>query len=58
MSKNFKDDATALREQLVAWRRDFHAHPELGFQEHRSAAAIAAQLGSLDLQVQTGIGGT
>lgn len=43
---------------LVAWRRDLHAHPEMGFQEHRTAAFVAAQLASFGLEVHTGIGGT
>ncbi len=48
----------ALREQLVAWRRDFHMHPELGFEEHRSSGIIADQLRELGYQVQTGIATT
>jgi len=55
---NFKAEAESLREQLSAWRRDFHAHPELGFQEHRSAGIIADRLRELDYQVQTGIANT
>jgi len=55
---DFKAEAEALREQLVAWRRDFHTHPELGFQEHRSAELIAGQLRGLGYQVQTGVATT
>lgn len=47
-----------LVEPLVAFRRDIHAHPELGFQEHRTAARIAEALGELGLEVHAGIGGT
>ena len=54
----FKAEAEALREQLVAWRRDFHIHPELGFQEHRSARIIADRLRELGYQVQTGVATT
>ncbi len=43
---------------LVALRRDIHAHPELGYQEHRTAALIAAQLRAIGLEVHEGIGGT
>ena len=50
--------AAALRQQLVAWRRDFHMHPELGFQEHRSAGLIADQLRELGYRVQTGVATT
>ncbi|NPA26076.1 MAG: amidohydrolase [Chloroflexi bacterium] len=51
-------DAFALRPRLVAWRRDFHQHPELGFQEHRSARIIAQHLRALGYQVQTGVAET
>ncbi len=56
MSSDF--GAEALREQLVAWRRDFHMHPELGFEEHRSSGIIADCLRELGYQVQTGIAST
>ena len=48
----------ALRQQLIAWRRDFHVHPELGFEEHRSSGIIADELRALGYQVQTGIAHT
>lgn len=44
--------------ELVALRRDFHAHPELGFDEHRTARIVADRLRAAGLQVETGIGGT
>jgi amidohydrolase len=47
-----------LRQKLIAWRRDFHMHPELGFEEHRSSAIIADELKALGYQVQTGIAHT
>jgi len=37
------------REELIALRRDFHRHPELGFEEHRTAAVIEAYLKDLGL---------
>ncbi|WP_230769867.1 amidohydrolase [Sphingomonas sp. Leaf4] len=43
---------------LAALRRDLHAHPELGFAEHRTAGIIAAALRDAGLEVTTGIGGT
>jgi hippurate hydrolase len=43
---------------LIAFRRDLHTHPELGFEEHRTAAHIAEALRELGLEVHTGIGGT
>ncbi|WP_295217853.1 amidohydrolase [uncultured Brevundimonas sp.] len=44
--------------EVVAWRRDFHQHPELGFAEARSAGVIADHLRSLGLEVRTGVGKT
>ncbi|PTA66799.1 amidohydrolase [Deinococcus arcticus] len=39
-----QDRAAGLREQLVAWRRHLHMHPEVGFHEHETAAYIEAEL--------------
>lgn len=50
--------AHEIEEQLIAWRRDIHAHPELGFQETRTANRIAETLDALSYRVQTGIGRT
>lgn len=38
--------------------KDLHQHPELGFQEHRTAAIVADRLAALGFDVTTGIGGT
>jgi len=49
--------AKALDKQLSLWRRDIHAHPELGFQEQRTAALVASALGALGgIRVEAGIG--
>src|SRR5262249_53578905 len=45
-------------EHLVALRRDFHRHPELSFQEHRTAQIIAERLHTAGLEVRTNIAGT
>jgi len=45
-------------EQVVLDRRYLHAHPELGFQEHQTAAFVAGRLRDLGLEVQTGVAGT
>lgn len=50
--------AAELYPQLVTWRRDFHRHPELGFQEVRTAGIVADHLRGLGLEVSTGIGKT
>ena len=44
--------------RLVAWRRDLHANPELGFAETRTAALVAEHLRSLGMEVRTGVGRT
>ena len=51
-------EAAALAPQLVDWRRDFHRHPELGFQEVRTAGIVAEHLRNLGLEVSTGVGKT
>lgn len=48
----------AVNPQVVAWRRDLHAHPELGFSETRTAQVVADHLRSLGLEVRTGVGKT
>jgi len=50
--------ARAIEGQLVAWRRAIHMHPELGFQETRTAALVAEVLGPLGYRVRTGVGRT
>jgi len=58
VKKDFQVEIDALRGQLVAWRRDFHRHPEIGLQEHRSARLIADHLRELGYRVQTGVATT
>ncbi len=55
---DFKTEAEALRDELVARRRDFHRHPELGFEEVRTAGIVADELARLGMEVQTGVGRT
>ena len=50
--------AAAINDQVVEWRRDIHANPELGMQEFRTAGLVAEHLESLGIDVQTGVGGT
>jgi amidohydrolase len=49
------DRARALADDLVALRRDLHRHPELGFQERRTAEVGAARLEALGLDVRRGV---
>jgi amidohydrolase len=55
---SLQSEADALHDQLAAWRRDFHRHPELGFKEFRTSGIVAKHLASLGLEVQIGIGQT
>lgn len=47
-----------IRDDLTALYKDLHAHPELSFQEHRTAAEVARRLEALGLEVTTGVGRT
>jgi amidohydrolase len=58
MTAPFLADAESLRDELVAIRRDLHMHPELGFQEVRTARIVAEKLGALGYEVQSGVGKT
>lgn len=49
---------SVFHNELVAIRRDIHAHPELGFQESRTSALVARMLRALGYEVHTGIGRT
>ncbi len=55
---NFLPEAQALREELVSLRRDLHAHPELGFQERRTARLVAEHLRAAGLAVREGLADT
>jgi hippurate hydrolase len=45
-------------DELTEWRRDIHAHPELGFEEQRTSALVAERLRAFGCEVATGIGRT
>ncbi len=58
MTIDFKAAAHALQDEMVARRRDLHQHPEIAFEEVRTAGIVAEELNNLGLEVQTGIGKT
>lgn len=57
MTDTLTRDIDALTPDLVAWRRDFHRHPELAFEERRTSGVVRAFLESLGLEVRA-CGGT
>jgi len=52
------EDIAGFAPEIAAIRRDIHAHPELAYDESRTAALVARLLGDWGLEVATGIGGT
>ena len=53
---DFKPQINARQSEWIKRRRDLHQHPELGFEEVRTAGIVASELTRLGLEVQTGIG--
>ena len=51
-------EIVAVHEELTQWRRDIHAHPELAFDESRTADFVACQLESWGIEVTRGVGKT
>lgn len=52
------EKAKRIQGQLVEWRREFHRHPELGFQEHRTSRRVGEILEQLGYRVRSGVGRT
>ncbi|WKZ34468.1 MAG: M20 family metallopeptidase [Anaerolineales bacterium] len=50
--------AHAISEELIEWRRDFHMHPETGFDVHRTAGIVADELEKMGYRVRRGVGKT
>src|SRR5512142_823437 len=57
-SANWLDEIDKRKGGLIALRREFHRHPELGFHEQRSAELAAHRLRDAGLDVRVGIAGT
>ena len=49
---NIHPKIAAIEQQLITWRRHFHQHPELGFEEHETGRYIVEQLQSIDVEIQ------
>jgi amidohydrolase len=54
----FTKEIDQIVDQIITWRRDFHQHPELGFEEHRTAGIVAETLQAMGIETQTGVAGT
>lgn len=52
------ESIACMEDEMTGWRRDIHAHPELGFEENRTAAIVADKLRSFGMEVHVGIGKT
>jgi amidohydrolase len=52
------DEIRGFHDELTTWRRDFHAHPEIGFEEERTSASVAAKLAEFGCEVHRKVGKT
>ena len=52
------EQITARKDVHATWRREIHAHPELAYQEHRTADLVAAKLESFGIPIVRGLGKT
>ncbi|MDE2853223.1 MAG: M20 family metallopeptidase [Chloroflexota bacterium] len=50
--------ANALADQLVAWRREIHMQPELGFEEERTSRLVAESLREMGIEAEVGVAET
>jgi amidohydrolase len=55
---NLIESICGFHAEIQAIRRDLHAHPELRFEEHRTADLVAARLAGWGIEVHRGLGGT
>jgi len=56
--QNIRKQAKDMQEELVAIRRDIHAHPEQRFQEVRTAGVVSENLKKTGIEHRTGVGKT
>jgi amidohydrolase len=52
------DRIAAFHPEMTEWRRDFHMHPEIGFEEVRTSAIVAEKLQSWGIEIERGFGKT
>jgi amidohydrolase len=55
--RQWETELDEIFEEMVGWRRYLHQHPELSFQEERTAGFIAEHLKSWGIEIRTNVGG-
>jgi amidohydrolase len=58
IASSFKQQVVDMRDEMISWRRDFHQHPELGFQENRTSGILAQRMEDWGFAVQRGVAET
>lgn len=53
MTEDIKKEVEALTDKIIAWRRDFHRHPEVAFKEERTSKVLRTFLEGLGLPVES-----
>jgi len=52
MIDELRNEVEVLNSQIIDWRRDFHRHPEIAYEEHRTSAVLKKFMEDLDISVQ------
>ncbi len=53
MIEGLRKEVESLTSQVIEWRRDFHRHPEVAFEEQRTSSVLRDFLESLEMPVET-----
>jgi amidohydrolase len=52
MIDELRKEVETLTNQIIAWRRDFHRHPEIAYEEHRTSSVLKQLMEDLDIPVR------
>ena len=55
---NFLEKAQEIEQNIIAWRREIHQNPELGFEELQTANLVAKTLNDMGVEAEVGVGRT
>ena len=58
LEQEIRQRAAQIENQLIAWRRDIHEHPELAFEEIKTGTLVAETLEKIGLEVKRGVART